>query len=152
MTAMAVRWQPPQGSWASSEAIRRTMLACRSRDTRPELVIRSLAHRAGLRFRVAARPIRGVRRTADMIFRSRRIAVFIDGCFWHGCPEHYVPPGTNRDYWRQKVAGNRERDADTDALLAARGWSVLRIWEHEDPAAAAATLVAAVRPELARRD
>lgn len=119
------------GSWALDEAVRRSMLANRSRDTKPELRVRSAVHRRGLRYRVAARPISGLRRTADMVFRPAKVAVFIDGCFWHGCPEHYVQPRTNADYWSAKIDGNRQRDADTDHRLRDAGWTVLRYWEHQ---------------------
>jgi DNA mismatch endonuclease (patch repair protein) len=100
-------------SWASSELIRKTMIACRNRDTRPEIALRSAVHRLGLRFRVAARPLPGMRRTADLVFRGPKVAVFVDGCFWHGCPLHFEPPKTNQDYWDTKIAGNRRRDSDT---------------------------------------
>ena len=121
------------GSWASSDAIRRTMLGCRSRDTAPEKLLRSAVHRLGLRFRVCTRPIKEVRRTADIVFTRRKVAVFLDGCFWHGCPEHYVPPKTNPVYWSEKIDGNVRRDRDTDRKLSEAGWTVLRFWEHEDP-------------------
>ncbi len=120
-------------SWASSDAARRSMQGNRNRDTRPELAVRSAVHALGLRYRVAARPVRGVRRSADLVFRGRRVAVFVDGCFWHGCPDHFVMPRTNVDYWTTKIGRNRERDAETDALLVAEGWTVIRVWEHEDP-------------------
>jgi len=126
-------WTPPDGSWASSDAIRRTMLRNRNRDTKPELAVRSAAHALGLRYLVARRPIREVRRSADLVFPKARLAVFVDGCWWHGCPDHYVAPATNLDYWSAKIGGNQRRDADTDSRLAAAGWSVLRAWEHEDP-------------------
>jgi DNA mismatch endonuclease (patch repair protein) len=109
----------------------------RSRDTRPELAIRSAVHATGLRYRVAARPIRTVRRSADLVFRSARVAVFVDGCFWHGCRDHFTPPRTNAAYWTAKIEGNRTRDADTDARLTDQGWLVIRCWEHEDPRRAA---------------
>ena len=105
----------------------------RNRDTRPELAVRSAVHALGLRYRVAARPIAGVRRSADLVFRRRRVAVFVDGCYWHGCPDHFVLPRTNVDYWSAKIGRNRARDAETDALLAEAGWTVIRVWEHEDP-------------------
>ena len=125
------------GSWASSPATRKSMKANRSRDTKPELAVRSAVHRRGLRFRVAARPLADLRRTADMVFRKARIAVFVDGCFWHGCPEHHTQPNTNRGYWASKISDNIARDADTNARLEAAGWTVLRFWEHEDPEAVA---------------
>ncbi|RZB17129.1 very short patch repair endonuclease [Streptomyces sp. F001] len=124
-------WTPPEGSWASSAARRRNMQAIRSRDTTPERLIRRLVHAQGLRYRVAARPLSDLRRTADMIFRPAKVAVFIDGCYWHGCPEHYVPPKTNPGYWSDKVARNIARDRDTDERLQAAGWLVLRFWEHQ---------------------
>jgi DNA mismatch endonuclease (patch repair protein) len=119
-------------SWASSAAIRKTMLGCRSRDTAPELALRSAVHRLGLRYRVSTRPISAVRRTADMVFASEKVAVMLDGCFWHQCPRHYVPPLTNAPYWEGKIAGNVARDRDTDRCLSEAGWKVLRVWECED--------------------
>ena len=118
-------------SWATSGAVRRAMVANRSRDTKPELLVRSAIHRRGLRYRVAARPLPELPRTADLVFRPVRVAVFIDGCFWHGCPEHYTEPRANADYWSAKVLRNKRRDADTDQRLRDAGWTVLRYWEHE---------------------
>ncbi|MFC9736714.1 very short patch repair endonuclease [Streptomyces noursei] len=138
-------WVAPEGSWASSAARRRNMQAIRSRDTTPERALRSLVHAAGLRYRVAAKPLPGMRRTADLLFRPTRVAVFIDGCFWHGCPEHFVAPRTNPDYWNEKISRNVQRDRDTDARLAAEGWLVLRFWEHQPAASCAAEVVAAVQ-------
>jgi DNA mismatch endonuclease (patch repair protein) len=126
-------WVPPTGSWASSAANRRSMLGNRNRDTAPELALRRLVHAAGLRYRVSAKPLPGMRRTADLLFRPTRVAVFVDGCFWHGCPQHFVPPKTNPDYWREKIGRNMQRDRDTDARLAEEGWLVLRFWEHQPP-------------------
>jgi DNA mismatch endonuclease, patch repair protein len=134
----------PRESWASSDAIRRTMLGCRSRDTRPEKALRSLLHAMGLRFRVCTRPVAQVRRTADIVFTKVRVAVFVDGCFWHGCPEHYRIPRTNTTYWADKITGNRTRDRQTDALLQHAGWTVVRVWEHEDALVAAAKVSRAV--------
>ncbi|MFD8205711.1 very short patch repair endonuclease [Streptomyces sp. NPDC059695] len=123
-------WVPPEGSWASSAARRRNMQAIRSRDTKPEQLIRRLVHAQGFRYRVAARPLPALHRTADMVFRPAKVAVFVDGCYWHGCPEHYVPPKTNSGYWSKKVEGNMARDRDTDQQLTDAGWLVLRFWEH----------------------
>jgi DNA mismatch endonuclease, patch repair protein len=120
------------------------MLGNRSRDTRPELAVRRACHALGLRYRVCARPIASWRRTADLVFRPARVAVFVDGCFWHGCPEHSRPVKGNGAYWAAKVAGNRARDEDTVAVLAAAGWLAVRVWEHEDPAEAAALVARAV--------
>lgn len=121
------------------------MQSNKGRDTKPEHVVRHLVHAAGLRYRVSARPEKELRRTADLLFRPVRVAVFIDGCFWHGCPEHYTRPTANGGYWADNVARNRERDADTTTVLTERGWTVLRFWEHEDPAAVAGRIVAVVR-------
>lgn len=85
----------------------------------------------GLRYRVNTRPLPALRRTADLVFTRARVAVFIDGCFWHGCPEHHRQPTANADYWVSKVAKNRARDAETDTTLREQGWEVLRFWEHE---------------------
>ncbi|MGW6579418.1 very short patch repair endonuclease [Streptomyces globisporus] len=142
-------WTPPEGSWASSAARRRNMQAIRSRDTKPERLIRRLVHANGLRYRVAARPLPDLRRTADMVFRPAKVAVFIDGCYWHGCPEHYVSPKTNPGYWSEKVARNVARDRDTDERLSAAGWLVLRFWEHQSSDACALSIISAVRE---RRD
>lgn len=120
-------------SWASDEHARRTMVANRSKNTRPELAVRTLLHARGLRYRVHARPVASLRRTADIVFTRWRVAVFIDGCYWHGCPEHGVSPRRNADYWGPKLERNRARDRDTDLHLTAAGWTVLRFWEHEPP-------------------
>ena len=140
----------PTGSWAVDVATRNKMLGNRSRDTKPELLVRSLLHERGLRYRVNQRPLPELRRTADIVFRKARVAVFIDGCFWHGCPEHYKQPSTNKKYWSNKVEGNKRRDQDTDDCLIAAGWTVLRAWEHDDPAAVAVRIEAEVRTATRR--
>ena len=137
-------WEPPSGSWASSAANRRSMLGNRSRDTAPELALRRLVHAAGLRYRVAAKPLPGMRRTADLLFGPTHVAVFVDGCFWHGCPEHFVPPKTNPDYWREKIGRNVQRDRDTDSRLEEADWLVLRFWEHQPAETCAKSVVQAV--------
>lgn len=131
-------------SWASSEHARRTMIANRSRDTIPELAVRSLLHARGLRYRTNYRPEPTLRRTADIVFTRRRIAVFIDGCFWHGCPAHLAAPKSNVTYWGPKIERNRERDRETNQVLRAAGWTVLRFWEHENPIDVADRISAAV--------
>jgi DNA mismatch endonuclease, patch repair protein len=128
-------------SWASSPGVRKSMQANTGRDTKPEIALRRAVHALGLRYFVSRRPIRKVRRTADLVFPRVKLAVFLDGCFWHGCPEHHTVAKTNAEYWAEKVATNRRRDVDTDAKLAGEGWTALRIWEHE-PAADAALRVA----------
>lgn len=131
---------------ASSENARRTMRANKRRDTSVELAVRRRLHRAGLRYRVdyAADPTNR-RRRVDIAFTKARLAIFIDGCFWHGCPEHYVQPKANVEYWRPKIARNVERDRQSVERLEDAGWTVLRFWEHEDPDAVAATIAATVR-------
>jgi DNA mismatch endonuclease (patch repair protein) len=115
------------------------------KDTAPEMAVRREVHRRGLRYRVDAPPLRGLRRRADLVFTKARVAVFVDGCFWHGCPTHFVPPRTNAQYWLDKIAINRARDRETDAALLAAGWTVLRYWAHEAPLDIAAAVQAAVR-------
>jgi DNA mismatch endonuclease (patch repair protein) len=100
----------PKDSWASSHAVRSTMLGNRGRDTKPEMLLRSHLHRAGLRYRVSVRPIPQLRRTADVVFPKARVAVFLDGCFWHGCPEHHRPAKKNSEFCTAKIDGNRARD------------------------------------------
>ncbi|WP_255431472.1 very short patch repair endonuclease [Amycolatopsis sp. WAC 04169] len=117
----------------------------RSRDTRIEVELRRALHAAGLRFRIHRRPVKGVRREADIVFGPARVAVFVDGCFWHGCPEHATWPKTNPDFWRTKIETNRRRDLDTDRKFAEAGWLVVRIWEHEPVASASAKIHEAVR-------
>lgn len=132
-------------SWASTPAIRRTMQGNRSRDTSPELALRRLLHARGLRYRVSARPLKEVRRTADLVFGPAKVAVFVDGCFWHRCPDHATDPKTNSAYWKPKLERNVERDRETDLLLANAGWLSIRIWEHEDPRVAAARVARIVQ-------
>ncbi|MGW3420270.1 very short patch repair endonuclease [Streptomyces phaeochromogenes] len=144
-------WEVPEGSWASSAARRRNMQAIRSRDTKPEWLIRRLVHAQGLRYRVSARPIPDLRRTADLVFRPAKVAVFVDGCYWHGCPEHYVPPRTNSGYWSEKVLRNVKRDRDTDQRLSDAGWLVLRFWEHEQSETCADKIAATVLARRSRR-
>jgi DNA mismatch endonuclease (patch repair protein) len=133
-----------RNSWASSPARRRVMQANRSRDTQPELLLRSLLHARGLRFRVSVRPLPDLRRTADIVFRPARVAVFVDGCFWHGCPKHGSQPRANSDYWAPKLARNVERDAETNSALEAAGWEVIRVWEHDDADQAAQRIAGVV--------
>jgi DNA mismatch endonuclease, patch repair protein len=128
----------PGESWATTPGRRRNMQANRSRDTNPELAVRRILHASGLRYRVHQRPLPDLRRRADIVFPRERVAVFVDGCYWHACPQHGTQPRVNTDYWAPKLARNVERDKETDALLNAAGWVVVRVWEHEDPVKAAA--------------
>ena len=127
------------------------MTSQRQRDTKGELELRSLLHRRGLRFRVHAL-LPGLRRRSDIVFTRARVAVFVDGCFWHGCPEHGSWPKQNADWWREKIEANQRRDRDTDARLKAAGWTVIRVWEHDDPTRAADRIVEIVRRAIRLRE
>lgn len=131
-------------SWASSHAVRASMRGNRRKDTKPELALRKAVHGLGLRYRVDAEPIKGFRRRADMVFSRTKVAVFSDGCFWHGCLDHYRASHENDQYWSDKFAGNQARDRDTDRVLAEAGWLVIRVWEHESPHEAAERIAEAV--------
>lgn len=133
------------------ESIRHAQLkGNRQRDTGPEIKLRSALHRIGLRFRLDRKI--GAGRSAprpDIVFGPARVAVFVDGCFWHSCPEHKSVPSVNRDYWLPKLARNVERDQANTRALEEQGWQVIRVWEHEDMAEAAdeiASVVASRRP------
>jgi DNA mismatch endonuclease (patch repair protein) len=115
----------------------------RRRDTAPELALRSALHRMGLRYRVEFR-LPGTRRRVDVAFTAARVAVFVDGCFWHGCPEHATWPKQNAEWWREKIETNRRRDRDTEQHLLGAGWKVIRVWEHEDVTSAADRILDAV--------
>lgn len=130
---------------ATSVDVRASMQGNRGRDTKPELVLRSRLHALGLRYRVSARPVPDVRRTADIVFTRARVAVFVDGCYWHGCPDHHRPARQNSEFWTEKIQANRQRDTDVDQLLSQEGWSVIRVWEHEDPGEAARRIEVLVR-------
>jgi DNA mismatch endonuclease (patch repair protein) len=122
------------------------------RDTKPELELRRRLHHLGYRYRVN-HPLPGLpRRRADLTFTARHVAVFVDGCFWHGCPEHATSPRNNGEWWAQKLAGNVARDRDTDRVLRDAGWEVIRIWEHESPDAAVRQVVEALTKHPLSRD
>ncbi|MEJ2856623.1 MULTISPECIES: very short patch repair endonuclease [unclassified Saccharothrix] len=123
----------------------------RSRDTGIEVALRKELHRLGLRYRVHQRPIKAVRREADVVFGPAKVAVFVDGCFWHGCPDHGTWPKRNSDFWRTKIETNQARDANTDHLLAEAGWLAVRVWEHEDPTTAATRIHTAVDTRRPKR-
>lgn len=135
---------------SSPEASRR-MAKVRQKGTEAEIKLRRELYRSGLRYRVDYLVLKRPRRVADVAFPKLRIAVFVDGCFWHGCPEHATWPKRNADFWRQKIETNRARDADTDARLQAIDWMVLRIWEHESPVAAAETVTKLIAKARAMR-
>src|SRR4051794_23694621 len=123
----------------------------RRRDTAPEVALRSALHARGWRFRVDL-PLRTreARSRPDIVFTRRGVAVFVDGCFWHGCPEHGVKPKANAAFWREKIHANRARDRRNDSDLRAAGWTVVRVWEHEDPEHSAQRIESVVR-DAARR-
>lgn len=121
------------------------MQANRRKDTGPELAVRSILHAAGFRYRCDLRLRAGERNVRpDIVFTCRKVAVFIDGCFWHSCPEHGAAPRKNTDYWNPKLERNRERDAENTAALQSEGWVVVRLWEHVPADEAAATVARAV--------
>jgi len=115
-----------------SLAARNVTRANRGVDTKPELLLRSHVHGAGLRYAINARPEADINRRADLVFRSARVAVLVHRCFRHRCPKHYVLPKSNKSYWAEKVRRNRERDEETKHLLPSRGWKVLAFWEHQN--------------------
>ncbi|MET9292726.1 very short patch repair endonuclease [Streptomyces sp. NPDC003077] len=143
---MTDRNRPPV---PSSSGVSARMSRQGRRDTKPELAVRQLLHGAGYRYRLQYRVPGMARRTVDIAFPGLRIAVFLDGCFWHGCPDHATSPKANADWWRNKLDTNMARDLETTAHLKDSGWEVLRFWEHEDPEAIAQRVVEAVR--LSRR-
>jgi DNA mismatch endonuclease, patch repair protein len=135
-------------SRASSESVRKRMQSTPQRDTPAELSLRRNLHAMGLRYRVDTKPLANSPRRADIVFRRARVAVFVDGCFWHGCPEHGSWPSANADFWREKIQANQKRDLDTNRQLEERGWLVLRVWEHEDPKGAAQHVARRVRARV----
>lgn len=133
----------PPHPGASSVAISRRMSTLPRRDNAAELAVRRLLHASGFRYRVAF-PVPGrPRRSIDIAFPKAKIAVFIDGCSWHGCPDHGTEPRSDSEWWRTKLAANHARDVDTTEHLEAIGWTVVRVWEHEPPSTAATTITAA---------
>lgn len=142
---MERRPRPVTGSWASNAGVRRAMLANRRTDTKPEIALRCALHARGLRFRKDHQLALTDRRVRpDVVFTRPKVAVFLDGCFWHRCPEHATTPATNSDYWIAKFERNVERDRAVDRSLAAEGWTVVRVWEHEDPADSAERVAVAL--------
>lgn len=121
----------------SSHDASRRMASVRQKGTQAEINLRNALHARGLRYRLHVPLLTKPRRSADIVFPRARVAVFVDGCFWHGCPEHASWPKSNADFWRGKIETNRSRDADTDQRLNALGWKTVRIWEHEDAREAA---------------
>lgn len=120
-----------------------------SEGTRPELALRRELHRNGLRYRLHTRPLPGVRHAADIVFRPARVAVDVHGCFWHNCPLHGSLPKTNTGWWSAKLDRNTARDRRVRAELERNGWVLIEVWEHEDPAVAAASVASTVRARRA---
>ncbi len=130
----------------SPAARSRTMAAVRSSNTTPEREVRSALHRLGVRYRLGQQIAVGTRRVKpDLAFKGARVALFVDGCFWHGCPDHCRIPATNASYWTQKIRRNRERDTVIDSELEAAGWRVIRAWEHSTPASVARRVTLTLR-------
>ena len=135
-------------SWATSDGVRKSMQSNKGRDTSIELRVRRELFALGLRYRVNHRPVPTFRRTADIVFTRLRLAVFIDGCFWHGCSQHYTSPKANSEFWSKKIAANIARDLDTSTRLEAACWTVMRFWEHEPPDSVVESIAARVhRPD-----
>lgn len=128
---------------ASDPAVSRRMSRQRRRDTEPEVALRRELFRRGYRFRVDLAVV-GRRRRVDIAFTRRKVAVFVDGCFWHSCPVHATIPNSNRDWWVEKLAANVRRDRESDRQLEQLGWIVVRVWEHEPAAMAADRVEAAI--------
>ena len=137
------RSQMPPDPSPPAERDRRRLVRQRRRDTKPEVLIRKELFRLGLRYRVD-HPLPVPRRRADIVFPRERVAVFVDGCFWHRCPEHGTIPANNSEWWRAKLETNVNRDEATDARLESHGWLPVRVWEHEDHQVAAAKIQATV--------
>jgi DNA mismatch endonuclease (patch repair protein) len=129
----------------SSEAARLRMVRQRREGTTPELTLRRALHRRGLRYRVHRRPLPSLRRTVDVVFAGAHVAVDVRGCFWHSCPTHGTKPRANANWWADKLAANRDRDANTEAQLAAAGWELIVVWEHENIEVAADRIACVVR-------
>lgn len=154
MTSSARRRLEPQyvpaHPGSSSAAVSKRMSTAKRRDTAAEMALRRELFALGLRYRVSY-PVPGQRRrTIDIAFTRAHVAVFVDGCFWHGCPEHGTRPAANSEWWTTKLAANRARDEDTTRALDDSGWAVVRVWEHEDPGEAASRIRVLVERSRAR--
>ena len=120
-----------------SPEVSRRMARVRQSGTAAELNLRRTLHAMGFRYRLQVPLLTKPRRVADIVFPTEQVAVFVDGCFWHGCPEHASWPKNNAEFWRDKIEANRTRDADTNRRLKERGWTVIRVWAHEHSSEAA---------------
>lgn len=146
--AKSIRSRAPA---ASSPQVRKVMQAIPSRDTTPEKTLRSLLHRMGLRFRKDVEPENSISCKVDIVFSKAKVCVFIDGCFWHGCPKHFHPPKTNTEWWLEKVQDNRERDERKSTLIEEHGWIVLRYWEHDIKGEDAINIAQAINDVVKKR-
>lgn len=121
------------------------MESMRQRDTAAEMKIRRVLHAKGYRYRVDYKIFPKLRRKADIVFIRQKLAIFIDGCFWHGCPKHGTWPRQNAEFWRNKIKTNQARDRETDQKLIDAGWKVVRVWEHEDPVQVADKIICVLK-------
>lgn len=135
----------------SSPQVSAQMSRLPRKDTGPEVALRRLLFARGFRYRLHVRVPGLPRRTVDVAFPGIKVAVFMDGCFWHGCPEHGILPLSNHEWWVQKLAGNRRRDSETTAHLESLGWHVLRFWSHEDLMSVADAVARCVRERRVER-
>lgn len=133
---------------SKADATRKVMQANRGVNTLPEIRLRKLVHQSGLRYAIDVRPERDLNRRADLLFRNAKVAVFVHGCFWHGCPRHYRTPKTNVVFWQTKIDRNKARDRETKSILRKRGWKVIEIWEHQSSEAGARLICKAVRERV----
>lgn len=124
------------------------MQRVRQKNTACEAALRRELHARGLRYRLQVPLLTKPRRVADVVFSGPRVAVFVDGCFWHGCPQHATWPKKNADFWRAKIEANVARDGDTNARLCAEGWCVIRVWAHEEPKVAADRIARVIEARL----
>lgn len=126
------------------------MQSVRQKNTSAESALRRELHARGLRYRIQVPVLTKPRRVADIAFSGLRIAIFVDGCFWHGCPKHATWPKQNAEFWRAKILANQQRDRDTDERLRAAGWKVVRAWAHEPPERVASTVARIVEKRRER--
>lgn len=131
------------------ESVRKRFRGQKTRDTAPELAVRKLLHEMGFRYRLNLRAEPEVSSKADVLFERARVAVYVDGCFWHGCPDHFIPPKNNGAWWVEKIEGNRARDCSARRQLSDLGWMVLSFWEHESPSEVAVVVGSVVTERLA---
>jgi len=129
----------------SSDAAHNRMKAVRRQGTKAELALRAALDALGVKYAVNGQPLPTLQRKADILFRSEKVAVFVDGCFWHGCPIHGTQAKANAEFWREKIERNKQRDADTNWRLQEAGWVVVRVWAHEEPETTARKVCEIVR-------